>query len=55
MTHVDTISSTTFRWERLRSVAAGVTETANSTFLGVIAIQYFHAKAKMMLLRIRRK
>ena len=47
MTHVDTISSTTFRWERLRSVAAGVTETANSTFLGVIAIQYFHASQEM--------
>ncbi len=33
----------TFELERWRSVAAGVTETANSTFLGLVAIKYFQA------------
>lgn len=41
------IEKQTFRMERLRSIAAGITETANSTFLGVIAIQYFHASQTM--------
>ncbi len=42
----------TFQLERWRSVAAGITETANSTFLGVVAIQHFHASqtAKGILL-----
>ena len=39
----DDIEQQTFRLERLRSIAAGITETANSTFLGVIAIKYFEA------------
>lgn len=41
--HSQSIERSTFRWERLRSIAAGITETANSTFLGIIAIQYFQA------------
>lgn len=40
---IEEIEVRTFRLERIRSVAAGITETANTTFLGLIAIQYFHA------------
>lgn len=40
---IEDIEQKTFRLERFRSIAAGITETANSTFLGVIAIKYFNA------------
>lgn len=40
---VDAIEQKTFRLERLRSIAAGITETANATFFGVIAIKHFHS------------
>jgi MFS family permease len=39
---ISAIERKTFRLERLRSIAAGITETANATFFGVIAIKYFH-------------
>src|SRR6185369_13929664 len=35
----------TYRYERWRAVASGVLETATSTFLLVIALQWFHAGA----------
>ena len=35
----------TYRYEKLRSVAAGVLETASTTFLLLIAVRYFHAGA----------
>ncbi len=35
----------TYRWERWRSVCAGVLETAGNTFLLLLAVQNFHAGA----------
>ncbi|HEX7860643.1 MAG TPA: MFS transporter [Verrucomicrobiae bacterium] len=35
----------TYRYEKLRSIAAGVLETASTTFLLLIAVRYFHAGA----------
>ena len=35
----------TYRYEKLRSIAAGVLETAGTTFLLLIAVRYFHAGA----------
>jgi MFS family permease len=42
MTLTDT-EKQTFQLERWRSVAAGITETANSTFIGLVANKYFAA------------
>src|SRR5690606_13309250 len=35
----------TYRYEKWRSAAAGVLETAGTTFLLLIAVKYFHAGA----------
>ncbi len=43
MTQEETTEQDTFALERWRSVAAGITETANSTFIGLVANKYFHA------------